>query len=150
MRGWTFYKPKEDEPSVFSNLIGQVHSSWVDFGVRKLFDNLNGGRDDSDDVRDFLEHPAIKPDRDGRRTLKLNNKRATLSTAESAMLHAGRTIQDKIRIDLHKGLPPDLFEEPTAILTVDGLISLRWVLWTANMDNMTPEEAYVYALALTR
>lgn len=62
----------------------------------------------------------------------------------------GVEIQKKILEDLKMGLPAELFGEPPNLLTPDGAISLRWVMFVANLDGMTPQEAYLYGVGLAR
>lgn len=148
---YEFYLPKVDEPSIFCSVDHLVNADWIDFGTRKFFSSGHlKAQHNFDAVEEFLSSKVIKIDRSGKRTERVNRNRHELNAVERAVMRAGETVKIKIRMDLAQGLPPDLFKEPSTILTVDGLISLRWVLWTANMDNMTPEEAYIYALALTK
>lgn len=145
-----FYLPKVNEPCVFSNKIDLVNPNWINWGIKAFIglDVVKGSKN-FDAVQEFLDEQVVKVD-DDHFIRKMNPKHFTTTVGHRTLSRMGLVVQHKIKGDLSLGLPPSLFDEPKGIVTEDNLISLRWVMHTANMDGMTPEEAYTYALGLIK
>lgn len=147
---YRFYLPTPDEPSVFTNRPGVVNNNWIEASIKRVLGlAIDRGSKNFDALAEFFETSTVQITKDNFiRDMNPESfrKRIGYQTVEKL----GQEIQKQIRTDLEKGLPPDLFDEPTSICTASGAVSLRWVLYTANMDNMPPEEAYTYALGLIK
>lgn len=150
IENYEFYLPKIDEPCVFSNKVDLVNPNWINWGIQAFLGlNIAKGSKNFNDIQHFLDEEVVKVSDDSF-VRKMNPKHFATTIGHRTLSRMGLVVQHKIKGDLSLGLPPDLFEEPKSIVTADNVISLRWVLHTANMDGMTPEEAYTYALGLIK
>ena len=147
---YTFYVPKEEEPSVFTEVPDRVNTDWVQWGLKYILGmNIVKGTKHFDALQELMDEKIVmvgpghfvrKPDPDSIR----------ISLGERHLLSIGKTVQQKVAIDLGNPFDTPPFPAPSRILTSENYISFRWVLHIAREDGMTPNEAYAYAQALTK
>lgn len=135
-----YYLPLEDEPCVFTDKAGKINQHWIEecrpilLGVA-----IDQGLKKLDALEDFFNSPV-----------NLNYKPAKNDkprVGDAAVLMVGNVLAAEVRDQLNKGIPLDLFPPPR-LLTSKGSISMRWVMYVANTEKMTPEEAFTYGTSL--
>lgn len=152
------YPPLSNEPCLFTGVTNRLNRDWVFFVKRLAMGRaLSEGIDKLDEytrvLKEFSSFTILGNNDDGSPRSKLNPqgpRDEQLFAANMQIVQCGIITMASIKKDLAMGVTEDGFEEPQDILTQDGLISLRWVLHTARVDRMSPEEAYVYAQALIK
>lgn len=147
---YEFYLPKENEPSVFTGQEGVIHPNWIEHSIKVFLGiAIDKGSKHFDAVKEFLETSIVYVNQEGfMRNMNPESYRDRIGVPTVKKI--GVEIQKKILEDLKMGLPAELFGEPPNLLTPDGAISLRWVMFVANLDGMTPQEAYLYGVGLMR
>lgn len=157
MAGFT-YVPLINEPCMFTEVRFRLNRDWV-FFVKRLAAGIavNKGTEKFEENAKALQEffsPNIlgfNQDNSPRSQHNLQYQRdMALYVNNMELVKAGMNAMHDIHQDLKKGLDEDGFAQPSSILTMDGLISMRWVLHTARVDCMLPEEAYVFAQSLVK
>lgn len=158
MAGFT-YVPLVNEPCMFTEIRFRLNRDWV-FFVKRLAAGIavSKGQDKfAENAKAFEEFfaPTIlgfNANRTPRSKENLQHDRdIRLYVNNMELVKAGMNTMHDIHSELKRGLlDEDGFEAPSSILTPDGLISMRWVLHTARVDKMFPEEAYLFAQALLK
>lgn len=132
-----FFLPNRDAVSVFTDNPDVVNEHWIDENRELMLGvALQKGIETLDALEDFLRSPAFSTDQPQKKRV-----------GDAALRHFGRMLAAKIRLQIKEGFPEDLFPPPR-LLTVKGGISMRWIMYMANTEKMTPEEAFIYGAAL--
>jgi len=152
------YIPLINEPCMFTGVRFRLNRDWV-FFVKRLAAGIavNKGQEKfNESVKAFEEFfsPTIlgfNQDKSPRSQRNLQHQRdMALFVNNMELVKSGMNVMHNIHQELKDDLDEDGFAQPTSILTMDKLISMRWVMHTARVDRMLPEEAYVLAQALTK
>ena len=132
-----FYLPNVDEVSVFTGVADEVNEHWIDENRAVLLGvAIEQGIEKLDALENFLDSPLFS---DGQAAKK--------RVGDASVRLVGQLLASQVRLQIKEGFPEDLFPPPSLITTKGG-ISMRWVMYVANTEKMTPEEAFIYGAAL--
>jgi len=132
-----FYLPNPDDVSVFSDKPDVVNQQWIEENRAVMLGiAIQEGIEKFDALEGFLNSPAF------------NSKPKTKKRiGDSSIELFGRLLAGKVRLQIAEGFPDDLFPPPK-LITSKGGISMRWIMYVANTEKMTPEEAFIYGTSL--